>query len=253
MATFADSSLLLTVSSAVTIDTDGDWVELFLSTSKEYKWMIVSLALPGLPARAKFDIGTGAPGNQVDNILQDQYAKFIRTGGDNVGLEVFSFPMTVDLGTRLWIRIKDNRALIQDYLVVLTLSTIPLSTILPTSSESFAARTAPQAPQSPASFDVFGGWVTMFGSLEEARSWLCLVLYSFDGGNFDARLDIGSGDPQTVDWGELYYRKRSGSSFQGTAIVYNMPVTWAAGTKLSIRVKDSSSSIKTYQVGAVLL
>ncbi len=250
MATFADSSPIVTVSSAVTVDTDGDWVELFLSTSKEYKWMIVSLALPGLPGRALFDIGTGAPGNQIDDVLQDQYAKYIRTGGDNVGLNAFSFPMSVTLGSRLWIRIKDNRALIQDYRVVVTLSTIPLSTILPTSSEAFATA---GGVESPASFDVFGSWVTMFPALEKDRSWLCLVIYSFSGGNFDARLDLGSGDPQTVDWGELYYRKRSGSSFQGTGLVYNVPVTWAAGTKVSIRVKDSSSSIKFYSVGAILL
>lgn len=251
MATFADSSLLLTVSSAVTVDTDGDWVELFLSTSKEYKWMMVSMKIEtDTGARALFDIGTGAPGNQTDDVLKDQYAKWIRTGGSASMNQVFSFPMSVTLGTRLWIRIKDNRSVIVDYGVVVTLSTIPLSTILPTSAEAFATN---GGLTSPNSFDVFGSWVTMFPALEKDRRWLCLVIYSNSGGVFDARLDLGSGDPQTVDWGELYYRKRTGSSFQGTAIVYNVPVTWAAGTKLSVRVKDSNSSIKNYQLGAILL
>ncbi len=213
--------------------------------------MMVSLVIPpGQGARALFDIGTGAPGGQIDNVLQDQYAKWIKTGGDSSGSNLFSFPMPITLGTRLWIRIKDNRSLIVDYTVVVTLSTIPLSNILPTSSEAFSTN---GGLSSPNSFDVYGSWVEMFPALEEDRSWLCLVLYSFSAGEFDARLDLGSGDPETVDWGELRYRKRSASSFQSTAIVYNVPVTWAAGTKLSIRVKDSSSSIKFYSVGAILL
>ena len=249
MATFADSSLLLTLSSAVTTQTDGDWVELFLSTSKEYKWMMVSLVSDTEGAEAKFDIGTGAPGNQVDNILQDQYAKWVQNGGNASMNVVFSFPMSVTLGTRLWIRIKDDRSFVVNYSAVVTLSTIPLSTTIPNSSESFATN---GGVESPASFDVFGGWVTMFPALAENRSWLCFVIYSFANGVFDARLDIGSGDSPTVDWGELHFHKRSASSFKLNAIVYNVPVTWAAGTKLSVRVKDSASSIKNYQVGATL-
>lgn len=250
MATFADSSLLLTVSSAVTADTDGDWVELFISTSKEYKWMIVSLfhGTPGGP-NAQFDIGTGEPGFQVDDVLQDQFAKWHQFGGTAVQNTLFSFPMEIPLGTRLWIRIKDGNAAIINYTCVVTLSTIPLSTIVPTTSESFGVRFG---PESPASFDVFGVWVTMFPSLAEDRTWLCLSIWSQDGGVFDARLDLGSGDPQTVDWGELHFHKRSASSYHGSGVIYNVPVEWSQGTKLSIRVKDSSSSIKKYAIGAVL-
>lgn len=250
MATFADSSPIVTVSSAITAETDGDWVELFLSTSKEYKWMIVSLyhSAPGGP-NARFDIGTGEPGFQVDDVIQDQFAKWHQFGGTAVQNTLFSFPMPIDLGTRLWIRIKDNNAAVRDYIAVLTLSTIPLSTIVPSSSESFGVRFG---PESPASFDVFGGFVTMFPSLAEDRSWLCLAIWSQDGGVFDARFDLASGDPQTVDWGELHFHKRSASSYHGSGIVYNVPVIWTAGTKLSIRVKDSASSIKKYAIGAVL-
>ena len=253
MATFADSSLLVTVSSAITADTDGAWVELFLSTSKSYKWMILSVVSPVSGAeRAFFDIGTGAPGFQVADVISDQYAKWSGIGGTNVTQNLFSFPMQITLGTRLWIRVKDEISSVVDYEAVVTLSTIPLSGLAPDSSESFAAQSGPQAPQSPASFDVFGSWVTMFPALTKDRIWLCLAIHSFDGGVFTGRLDLGSGDPQTVDWGELHFHKRSASSYKSSGIVFNVPVNWAAGTKLSIRVKDSSSSIKTYQVGAVL-
>lgn len=249
MATFADSSAIVTVSSAITAETDGDWVELFLSTSKEYKWMIVSLVNDFGGQNARFDIGTGDPGNQVDDVIQDQFARWHKFGGTPVQNTLFSFPMSITLGTRLWIRIKDQDAAIRTYTAVVTLSTIPLSTIVPNSSESFGVRFG---PESPASFDVFGGFVTMFPSLAKDRTWLCLAIWSQDGGVFDARFDLASGDPQTVDWGELHFHKRSASSYQGTGIVYNVPVNWLQGTKLSIRVKDSSSSIKKYAIGAQL-
>lgn len=249
MATFADSSLIVPVSSAVTPDTDGDWEELFLSTSKEYKWMIVSLVNDFGGQNALFDIGTGEPGFQVDDVIQDQFAKWHQFGGQPTQNILFSFPMPIPLGTRLWIRIKDNNAAIRDYKTVVTLSTIPLSTIVPNSSESFSTK---GGVKSPASFDVFGNWVTMFPSLAVDKTFLSLAIWSVDGGVFDARLDLGSGDPQTVDWGELHFHKRSASSYHGSAIVYNVPVNWLQGTKLQIRVKDSSSSIKSYYVGATI-
>lgn len=250
MATFADSSAIVTVSSAITAETDGDWVELFLSTLKEYKWMIVSLVHGSTGGQnARFDIGTGDPGSQVDDVLQDQFVRWHQFGGTPVQNTLFSFPMPITLGNRLWIRIKDNNTSIRNYTAVVTLSTIPLSTVLPTSSESFGVRFG---PESPASFDVFGGFVTMFPSLAEDRRWLCLAIWSQDGGVFDARFDLASGDPQTVDWGELHFHKRSASSYHGSGIVYNVPVLWLQGTKLSIRVKDDSSSIKKYAIGAQL-
>ncbi len=127
MARQADSSAIVTVSSAVTADTDGDWEELFLSTSKDTKWMLVTLINTTTGPNAKFDIGTGEPGSQVDDVIQDQFAKW--TVSANTGLinTPFSFPMTIAAGTRLWIRIKDGDAAIRDYFAVVTLSTIPLS------------------------------------------------------------------------------------------------------------------------------
>lgn len=249
MATHADSSPVVTVSSAITADTDGDWVELFPSTSKEYKWMIVSIFRVAFGVLGQFDIGTGEPGSQVDDVIQDQFTKWIQNGGSPINNVLYSFPMQIPLGTRLWIRIKDDVAAIRDYEAVVTLSTIPLSTIIPNSSESFAVQ---GGVSSPASFDVYGSWVTMFPSLAEDRSWLCLAIYSASGGTFTARLDLGSGDPETVDWGELHFKKRTTSTYHGSAIVYNVPVDWSAGTKLSVRVKDSHSSSKFYSVGAVL-
>lgn len=249
MATQADSSAVVTVSSAVIADTDGDWVELFLSTSKNYKWMIVSLINVISGVDAKFDIGTGPPGNQVDDVIQDQFAKWTLSAGTGLCNTVFSFPMPIAPGTRLWIRIKDGDAAIRDYFAVVTLSTIPLATTLPSSSESFATQ---GGVQSPASVGDFGSWATMFPSLTADRSWLCLALYSVDGGSFTARLDLGSGDPRTVDWGKLHFQKKPDSSYIAKAVVYNIPVDWLLGTQLSIRVKDSSSSIKSYYVGATI-
>ncbi len=250
MARQADSSAIVTVSSAVTADTDGDWVELFLSASKNTKWMLVSLISTTVASMlAKFDIGTGNPGEQVDDILQDQFAKWTVSANTGLVNTVFSFPMPIDAGTRLWIRIKDENAAIRDYFAVVTLSTIPLSTVLPISSESFSIQ------EGVPSADIaggFGNWVTMFPSLAANRTWLCLMLYRAGDVSPKARFDLGSEDPRVVDWGELHFQKKFDTAYHAKACVYNMPVSWAKGDQISIRVKDQLSTSQPYDVGAVI-
>ncbi len=250
MARQADSSAIVTVSSAVTADTDGDWEELFFSTFKNTKWMLVSLIHTVSGPNSKFDIGTGVPGSQVDDVIQDQFAKWTASAGTGLVNTVFSFPMPIDAGTRLWIRIKDGDAAIRDYFAVVTLSTIPLSTILPTSSESFSVQAG---VSSPVTAGAFGSYVTMFPSLAANRTWLCLMFYQSTGSlSPQARFDLASEDPEVVDWGELHFQKKPETSYHAKACVYNMPVSWAAGSKISIRVKDQVSSILAYDVGAVI-
>ncbi len=249
MATFADSSAVVTVTSSATADTDGAWVQLFNPTSKNYKWMCVSL-FSILGPIAKFDIGTGEPGSQVDDIIQDQFAMWTVTAGTGLVNTVFSLPMPIDSGTKLWIRIKDATASALDYEACVTLSTIPLSATIPTSSESFSNQ---GGISSPASAGDFGTWITMFNSLAVDRKWLSLVLFSVEGVSLEARFDIGSGDsPIVVDWGELHFQMRHEGSSQRRGAVYNIPVSWAEGTKLSLRVKDNLGTQRFYWVGATI-
>jgi hypothetical protein len=250
MATFGDSSAVVVVSSAASPDTDGAWVQLFNPTSKNYKWMMVSVFnLNG--SDALFDIGIGESGSQVE-IIQDQFVKWIATSGTAPSNTVFSFPLPVDSGTKVWMRIKDTSGSALDYSCVMTLSTLPLSSVIPTSAESFENHDG--SIFSAASVGGFGPWWTMFNSLAVDRTWLSLVLFSVNtGALLETRFDVGSGPPTiVVDFGELHYQQRHESSSQRTGVVYNFPVSWPSGTAVHVRVKDFSASSIPYWVGATI-
>jgi len=257
MATFADSSVITTVSSSVTAFTDGAWVQLFNPASKNYKWMCVSLMVPPLGVGGGnglclFDIGIGESGSQVE-IISDQLGSWWAAAGEpgNVNT-IWSWPMTIDAETKVWIRLKDSAASIVIYQVAMTLSTIPLSVVVPTSSESFSTI---GGISSPASAGDFGAFVTMFNSLAVDRTWLCLVLFTTEGTDLSAQFDIGSGDDpdSSVDFGELaFFKNHAGGSYHHCGAVYNIPVQWPAGTKLSLRVKDQSMNQEFYWAGATI-
>ena len=256
MATFADSSAIVTVSSATGVDNDGAWVQLFNPATKNYLWMCVSLMIPpvgigGGNGTCLFDIGIGESGSQVE-IIPDQLGVWWATAGEpgNVNT-IWSRPMSIASGTKVWIRLRDNQAGIIDYAAAMTLSTIPLSSVVPTSSESFSTKTL----STPASAGDFGAWETMFNSLAVRRTWLSLVLFSSESVDLAAQFDIGSGDDpeSSVDWGELaFFKNHAGSSYHHCGAVYNIPVQWPVGTKLSIRVKDQRMDARGYWAGVVI-
>jgi hypothetical protein len=220
MATFADSSAIVQVSSASGVNNDGAWVQLFNPTTKNYKWMAVSLMIPPLGVGGGngiclFDIGTGEPGFQVANVISDQLGVWWAAAGEpgNVNT-IYSWPMTIDAGTKVWIRLKDNTAGITGYSAALTLSTIPLSNVGVTpAAESFSTKTL----TTPASAGDFGVFETMFNSLAVDRKWLCLVLFTTEGTDLEAQFDIASTDDpdSSVDFGELaFFKNHAGSSYQ---------------------------------------
>lgn len=256
MANFGDSTAILVVSSATGVNNDGAWLQLFNPATKNYKWMCISMMVPPLAVgggngACLFDIGIGESGSQVE-IITDQLGIWWAAAGEpgNVNT-IYSWPMPIDSGTKVWIRLKDNQAGIIGYQVAMTLSTIPLSATIPTSSESFTT----QAITTPASAGDFGAFVTMFNSLAVRRTWLCLTLFTAEATDLSAQFDIASTDDpdSSVDFGELaFFKNHAGSSYQHCGAVYNIPVDWPAGTKLSIRAKDQSTLGKTYWAGAVI-
>lgn len=245
--TQAESSGFKDITSGSSSGTDGSWVELIASLARGTKWMTVTF-WTAAGFQAEFDIATGAVSSEVE-IISDQFVEHRHIGGGISSSVILSFPMDLDSGTRLSMRIKEDTTAVAYEVVVTVSDTAPLATV-PTSSQSKQGL----GLVTSGGVDTFGSWVELFSSLTNAIVWGQLMIYCPHSSltpKAEFEIGKGAGGSEVLAF-PAGYRKQRSNTGHARAASYSFPFSIASGTRLAMRIKDESGTNIPYDVGIIV-
>lgn len=234
---------------------DGTWLELIASTSFASSWMMVYIMATIAQSNTEFDIAIGGAGSEVE-IVSDQFFR-VRNQSGGIGTGVmYSFPMTVAIGTRISIRFKDTEVA-RTYFVVMNVTDQVVSATIPNGAASSGFKNVTSGNV----VDNFGAWIELVASLSSVGLWMCCTCNSYlqaDGQRFPALWDIGTGaaGSESViisDVGFRIYKQGVPQTGKWNSSGYSFPMNIPAGSRVAVRIRDDSSGQNVYQFGAFIL
>lgn len=244
----SESSPVTTVTSDTSADSDGSYVSLISSTTRAYKWMIVSCLTEAKNVDGLLDISVGASGSEVvflsDRLVSSGNHTFPRKMS-----QIFYYPVDVASGVEIRARIQDTSSSGIGWGVKVMFSNVlpPLGT--PNLMDSSNIISVSSASGS----DTYGSYVNMITSLAHDTKWLLIGVGTTNAQSavFTMEFGIGVGNPPTGtdEIAEFGNQHAADSGGQGSHTSRSMlvPCNFSSGDQLQIRVKDTKSGIVAYK------
>ncbi len=234
------------VTSGVGAGTKGDYEKLIGSTLFASTWMSFQVYCDGTNSDTLFDLATGQPGSEVI-IVDDQLYHFRNTSGGSGRGNTFSFPMALDKGTRISVRVRDEEggAIVHEHSLTISNFTPPL--LASPTSDSSGKKTITNGE-----LLTYGDWVELIPATTQQRGWMVVSLFGLTVDR-QGELEIGTGieGSELTIMKALAFQRSSQSGELGltfSAYPY-FPVNIPAGTRISGRIRQNNAGSDDYIVG----
>lgn len=250
----SESSPFTSVLSFASADTDGDYVQLIPSTNVAYKWMIVSIITGSQSVTGLLDLAVGSDGNEVefmsDHLLHVHAGVFPRKMST-----IFYLPVDVAAGSEVRARIQDTSGSAITWVTKVMFSNVGPPPGTPTLAD-FSDKVI---VTSGVAANTYGSYVNLITSAGHAGKWLLIGVGSSQAvtGFNELEFSIGVGNPPTGtdaidEFGNIHARD-PGGGVAYTSKSMLVPVDFALGDQLQIRVKDNHTSTAVYHFSVNLL
>jgi len=250
----SESSPFTNILSFASADTDGDYVRLIESTNVAYKWMLVSIFTGTQSVTGLLDISVGADGFEVefmsDHLLHVHQGPFPRKMST-----AFFMPVDVAAGSEIRARIQDTSGSAITWSMKVMFSNVSP----PNGTPTLADFSDTVLVTSGVAADTYGSYANLITSAAHAGKWLLIGVGNTSAlvGNNELEFSIGVGNPPTGtdaidEFGQIHARDAGGgTAFTSKSML--VPVDFALGNQLQIRVKDNHTSAVNYQFSINLL